>query len=37
QCDFPTRLGLEPFVKENLAWRERAVEAAGRRGPADAK
>ncbi|CAM9972562.1 unnamed protein product, partial [Ectocarpus sp. 6 AP-2014] len=24
RCDFPTRLGLEPFVKENLAWRERA-------------
>ncbi|CAN0331433.1 unnamed protein product, partial [Ectocarpus sp. 12 AP-2014] len=23
-CKFPTRLGLEPCVKENLAWRERA-------------
>ncbi|CAM9654625.1 unnamed protein product, partial [Ectocarpus fasciculatus] len=34
--DFPTRLDLEPFTKEGLAWRER-VEAAGGRGPEDAK
>ncbi|CAN0546883.1 unnamed protein product [Ectocarpus sp. 12 AP-2014] len=34
RCEFPSRVDLEPFVKENLAWRERACrlqDVAGRR------